>query len=345
MTKIVEEGSARIEVSEEGKISKKLSIFYNPKMKFNRDTSILLLNSVEDEDMQVALPLSGSGIRGLRFLKELEDGKIKILYMNDKSDEFYDVVKENFELNDISDREIVVSNEDANLFMLNNKGFDYIDIDPFGSPNPFLDAAVTRLARGGILAVTATDTAPLCGTYKEACKRKYWANPLNNELKHEAGLRILIRKVQLIGSQFEKALIPIFSFSRDHYFRVFFRCYKSKTRVDEVIDQHGLLEGAGPMWLGDLWDKKLVEDMYNNCSEANKKFLKLILEESKIKTVGFFDIHQICEDEKLSPPKTENVMEKVREKGFEVSRTHFSGYGIKSDITREDILNFIKDLQ
>ncbi|MCU0373510.1 MAG: ATP-binding protein, partial [Ignavibacteria bacterium] len=42
-------------------------------------------------------------------------------------------------------------------------GFDYIDIDPFGSPCPFLDAAIKRLSRGGILAVTATDTSALAG--------------------------------------------------------------------------------------------------------------------------------------------------------------------------------------
>ena len=37
--------------------------------------------------------------------------------------------------------------------------FDYIDIDPFGSPNPFLAAAIGRITRNGIVAVTATDTA------------------------------------------------------------------------------------------------------------------------------------------------------------------------------------------
>ena len=45
------------------------------------------------------------------------------------------------------------------LAILHSKGFDYIDLDPFGSPNIFLDSAVKRLGRNGILAVTATDTA------------------------------------------------------------------------------------------------------------------------------------------------------------------------------------------
>ena len=45
MLKIITEGKAKIKIFEEKKISKKLPIFYNPIMKFNRDISILLLNS------------------------------------------------------------------------------------------------------------------------------------------------------------------------------------------------------------------------------------------------------------------------------------------------------------
>ena len=101
-----------------------------------------------------------------------------------------------------------VQDKDANMFILESSGFDYIDIDPFGSPNFLLDSSVKRISRGGILAVTATDTSALAGSYPDACRRKYWAEPLRSEMMHEAGLRILIRKGQLIGAQFEKALTP-----------------------------------------------------------------------------------------------------------------------------------------
>ena len=43
---------------------------------------------------------------------------------------------------------------------------------------------------------------------------------------HEIGLRILIRRVQLAGSVYDKALIPILSYSKEHYMRVFFKCEK-----------------------------------------------------------------------------------------------------------------------
>jgi len=343
MFQIIEEGKAKIKVSKERKISKKLAVFYNPVMKLNRDISILLLNSVNKKNLQIGLPLTGSGVRGIRFLLELKRNKINSISFNDNKKDFLKIINENFSINNIKGKNnIFIHNEDANLFMLNSNGFDYIDIDPFGTPNPFLDSAIIRIARGGILAVTATDTSALSGTYENACKRKYWAKPIRNELKHEAGIRILIRKVQLVGAQYDKALTPIFSYSKDHYFRVFFKCEKGKTKVDKLLKQHGMLQTAGPLWLGSLWDKRLVRKMLKNASNKLQKFLSVIKEESEIKVVGFYDIHKICEEEKINIPKYELLMKKIKKKGYKVSRTHFSGFGIKTDIPSDILRNLIK---
>jgi len=329
------------------KITKKLPVFYNPVMKLNRDVTILLLNSIDMSDMQMALPLAGSGIRGLRFLKELNKGKIKNIHFNDyKTTES---IKRNIKHNLLDQNLCEFHSIDANLFLLNSTGFDYIDIDPFGSPNPFLESSIVRLARGGILAVTATDTAALSGSSKDACIRKYWARPLRNEFMHETALRILIRKVQLMGAQNEKALTPIFSYSKDHYYRVFFKCEKGRQKVDELLKCHGFLiydpkttkreivkdifnkqegwEYAGPIWIGELWDKNLVEDMCKNCSKDNKKLyslIELINEEKDIDSVGFYDLHKIAKLKKTSVKKMEEILSN------EVKRTHFLGWGVRS---------------
>ena len=156
-----------------GKVSKKLPVFYNPEMKGNRDISVSLLNAL-DREMDIALPLAGSGVRGIRFLLECKNMKV---HFNDLNPKAYELIRENLELNNVKG---VVSNLDADLFLLNSKGFDYIDIDPFGSPNPFLAAAIGRISREGILAVTSTDTAALTGTYPKVTQRKYWAKSLKN---------------------------------------------------------------------------------------------------------------------------------------------------------------------
>ena len=248
------EGGALIKVPL-GKISRKLPVFYNPVMKFNRDVSVLVMTSISNTKMTIGMPLGGSGVRACRFLKELPKLKIKDLWINDCSEKAVKLIKANLKLNKVKAK---VFNKDANLFMYESKGFDYIDIDPFGSPNIFLDASIKRLGREGILAVTATDTGCLAGSFPAACRRKYWANPIRDWNMHETGLRILIRKVQLIGADHDKALVPVLSYFKDHYFRVFFRCQKGKKKVDAVLNQHGMFNEAGPLWLGELWNRKLI---------------------------------------------------------------------------------------
>ncbi|MBW2966636.1 tRNA (guanine(26)-N(2))-dimethyltransferase, partial [Candidatus Woesearchaeota archaeon] len=341
MYRIIQEGKAKIKIGVEEKISKKLPVFYNPVMKFNRDVSVLLLEAIENKDMQVGLPLSATGVRGIRFLKELSKSKIKVVKFNDHDKNAVKIIKQNLKLNKIKSK-VEVYNQDANLFMLEHPGFDYIDIDPYGSPNIFLDSAIKRLSRNGILAVTATDTGCLAGTFVNACLRKYWAMPIRDEMMHETGLRILIRKVQLIGADHDKALKPIFSYFKDHYFRIFFRCEKGKKKVDEILKQHGMFNEAGPLWMGSLFDSKIASKI---AKKSDENFLKIIEKESKISVLGFYDIHKICKRNKLKAPKTELLIKEIKKKGFKVSKTHFSSLSVKSDIKLAKLVKLIRRLK
>lgn len=355
MYKIINEGKAKLKISAEKKISKELPVFYNPVMKMNRDISVLILKSSNKNNLQIADILAGTGIRSIRFTKELNKNKIKNIVINDINKISYKMIKENLKLNKIKFKEIKdynnisknnkikTSNFDANLLLLHSSGFDYIDIDPFGSPNYFLDAAVKRISREGILAVTATDTGCLCGTFKEACERKYWAMPQKNSTMYENALRILIRKIQLIGAEHDKALIPIFSYMHEHYFRVFFFCGKGKEKADEIIRQHGMSNNAGPLWLGQLWDKKLADNVYQSCKDKEiKKFLYLIKNESKINSVGYYNLPEIFKKYKLKQMKKEILFEKIQNKGFNVSNTHFDAESIRSDINLKELLEILK---
>jgi len=237
------------------KISKQLEVFYNPVMKTNRDLIILFMKSFYDlnkKKLVVGLPLAGSGIRGIRFLLEAKKC-IKNIEMNDYDKTAVKNMKKNLKLNKVK---IKTFNKDANLFLLENRGYDFIDLDPFGSPNQFLENSIRRLSRGGVLAVVATDTAALTGTYPITTNWKYWAKSFLNPEKHELALRILIRKIQLVGSQYERALIPVFSYAKDHYYRVIFVCKKSKTEAAKIMDNHKMYtphffkQEVGPLWVG-----------------------------------------------------------------------------------------------
>lgn len=371
MYEVIREGKALLRIKKIGKVSKAMEVFYNPVMKINRDMAILLLQQFPK--MNLCDPLAASGIRAIRFAKEL---KYKSITANDLSAKAVSLIKQNMRLNKVKFK---VFNEDANLFLLNSSGFDYIDIDPFGTSNSYLDAAIKRISRNGILAVTNTDTAALTGTYPKACVRKYWSMPKRDYMMHEIGLRILIRKIQLVGMQYEKALFPIFSYFKNHYFRVFFECVKGKKLCDEIAAKHRIFNDAGPLWKGTLWDSKLVSKMYstllkapmknnslilnplrnikNNNSIINKikinnnqnnnellKFLNIIKEESKINAVGFYDIHNIAKKRKLrTMMKKGDIIKKIKKKGFKATNTHFSGTGIRSNIPYSKLLMLLKE--
>ncbi|MBR9676177.1 hypothetical protein GOV05_04155 [Candidatus Woesearchaeota archaeon] len=342
----VVEGKTKIIVHlTKGDVSKKLEVFYNPLMKLNRDLTILLLNTINKEELQIADPLAGSGVRSTRLLTELKKNKIKSLSTNDYDKKSVELIKKNIELNqeDLICENIEVSQLDANEFLLSSSGFDYIDIDPFGTPNPFLDSAIKRISRKGILAITATDTSSLAGTYPKACLRKYWAKPLRDEHKHEVGLRILIRKIQLVGAQYEKALIPLLSYVKDHYYRAFFLVEKSKNKTDEIIKKHDYYLEAGPLWIGQLQDKKLLSKMIKDCEEEKTKgFLKTLLSEEEVGVVGFFDIHKLAKNNRLEIPRFEKLIEDIKKEGFKVSRTHFNEYGLKTNISEKQLIKIMK---
>lgn len=367
---IVSEGKARIRVpSGSGTVARKMPVFYNPVMEFNRSLSISLLNNISRKHMKIALPLAATGVRGIRFIRELRKGKVSEVKFNDIHVKAFEYTMLNLQLNDIS-KDVVVSSMDANLFLLQNEGFDYIDIDPYGSPSPFLESAVKKLSRGGILAVTATDTAALCSAKPKACLRKYWSRPMWNEQMHEIGLRILARRVQLTGAMHDKALTPIYSYSKDHYLRIFFVCKKGKQLCDAIMKKHlyflyctrcmqrktsrynhekccgKQMEFAGLLWTGELWDAKLAKKIASDFGPKKERtFCSNIAKEAGIGTVGIYDLHKLSRLYQTRPPKPEKVVSALRKKKFRASRTHIDDNYIRTDASIGDLVETIKKIQ
>ena len=120
------------------------------------------------------------------------------------------------------------------------KSFAVIDLDPYGGPNKFLDAAVQSIAEGGLLMVTATDMAVLAGNTPEACIVKYGSVPLKSKACHEIALRILLRCIEGHANRYGRYIKPLLSLSIDFYARIFvrvytgqFQCKASSTYVNE----------------------------------------------------------------------------------------------------------------
>ena len=184
-TEVVKEGEVRMLVpkleafvkSPSDYAPSKAPVLYNPVMELNRDVAVLALQAYQrmvDRELSVCEPLAGCGVRGIRFAKEVVG--VEKVVVNDINGKAVQLAKHNVELNGLSEK-VVVQNLDANFLLggyaAPRKRFDAIDIDPFGPPVPYLDSAIRALRNGGLLALTATDLASLCGVYPKACIRKY----------------------------------------------------------------------------------------------------------------------------------------------------------------------------
>ena len=132
MFEIQEENSVKFYTPKETKITKKLPVFYNPLMKLNRDISIEVIKTLKPK--KICLPLAGTGIRALRILKETPSKEVLINDFNPKAKK---IITKNLKLNNLKTE---VTSKDANILLRESTGFDYIDIDPFGSPVYFMDS-------------------------------------------------------------------------------------------------------------------------------------------------------------------------------------------------------------
>ena len=378
--KQIEEGLTKIEFPEFDKVSSDAPVFYNPHMELNRDLSILAIQvfqKQENRNIDICDLFGGSGIRGIRYKNEI-DG-VENVAINDISELANEYEKHNIELNNLDD--IEVYQHDASMFLRMKRGeFDVIDIDPFGTPSPFLDSAGYCSRRNSLLCVTATDTSALCGTYKEPCIRKYNAKPYKSEYCHENGIRILAGFVALTLAKYSKCIDIKMSHSTEHYMRLYIKIEKGSKKSDETLKNIGYISHcrnclhrqtkkglasaieencpvcgeklvhAGPLWLGNIQDKefiqKMIDESENKKINTKKQALKLLnscLHEADAPAT-FFDIHSICKSLKISAPKLDLIFDELKNKGFIAIKTHYNPLGIKTDANILDLQKVLFEL-
>lgn len=131
--------------------------------------------------------LSASGLRALRYWKEVRG--LTHIVANDLSEAAVATIRRNISLNGVSEADVEAHHGDATLYMhelrSKSKRFTVVDLDPYGSAAPFLDAAVQAVEEGGLLMVTCTDMAVLSGNHHDACWAKYGVMPIHAKYCHE----------------------------------------------------------------------------------------------------------------------------------------------------------------
>ncbi len=350
------------------------SVFYNPHMELSRDINVACMKVLAEKhrserSLTYLDALAGSGIRGLRVFNEANLS----VTLNDSKAEAFRLIKENV---DVLYPAVEVAHLDANV-LLSGAKFSVVDIDPFGSPVPFIDAAC-RSARE-MLCVTATDTAPLSGAHFNAGVRRYSAVPANTEYHAETGVRILLGKIAREFVKYDKAMSPVLSHATRHYYRTYLLIAKGASKADRCINKLGYIAHcakcgdryavvglvpsviprcakcqarsnlAGPLWLGPLHDHafcaKVQAEIKIGSFGARKeaaRIIKLCAEE--LDTVSFFDYHKLLKELQRPPVPIERLIEALHSRGYQASRTHFSGTSIKTDADALIVKDFLREL-
>jgi tRNA (guanine26-N2/guanine27-N2)-dimethyltransferase len=170
--------------------------------------------------------------------------------------------------------------EDARI-ALNKGAYQWIDLDPFGSPIAFLDGAIQGIGRRGVLEVTATDTAALTGSSPSSQRRRYGAKGIVDAYAHDDAIRTLLGVVATTAAKHDRFIEPILCLFDGHHVRLTVLVVRGKDRASEMQSSIGwrvrykeggytfvehpaptqLDDTSGPMWIAPLWNQDITARM------------------------------------------------------------------------------------
>ncbi|VDB83009.1 unnamed protein product [Peniophora sp. CBMAI 1063] len=190
--------------------------------------------------------LSATGLRSIRYAQEIP--LVKHVIANDLADQAIEAMKRNIELNGLAPEpdasehaqgKVRVNHGDARALMyshMDDNRVDVVDLDPYGTAAPFIDAAVQCVNEGGLLCVTCTDASVFAtNNYPEKCYANYGGVPVKAEYNHEAGLRLILHSLSVTAARYGRYIEPLLSLSIDFYARVFVRVYTAPVQVKRAI--------------------------------------------------------------------------------------------------------------
>jgi tRNA (guanine26-N2/guanine27-N2)-dimethyltransferase len=358
-------------------------VFYNPVMEFNRDLTVLAFQAYQrmvNRKITICEPLTGTGIRSARFAAEIQG--IKRVVSSDINQRSVKLAVHNIVLNELQ-KKVTIKHKDANRLLSEHsapkKRFDIIDIDPFGTPVPHLDSAISALRNNGLLATTATDMAPLCGVHAKACIRKYGGRPLRTEYCHELAIRLLVGAIATCAARHEIGINVLFSHCTDHYIRAYTQIGYGAQKADESIKNLGYIlhcfnclhretvthpfidntkcpecgvpmDYAGPLWIGKILNNQFIAFMQNgNIHTAFKnsskiaKLLTLAKAEAEAPPT-YYVLDRISKKLSLPASPVALFFQALFEAGYTAVPTHFNSRGIKTNASAATLQKILQKI-
>ncbi|KAI0065367.1 N2 N2-dimethylguanosine tRNA methyltransferase [Artomyces pyxidatus] len=207
--------------------------------------------------------LSATGLRSIRYAKEIP--LVKYVIANDLSPSATAAMKRNVDLNGLGDEtpasdpaetaeagktttrraklgKVRINEGDARALMYSHSQersrVDVVDLDPYGTAAPFIDAAVQCINDGGLLCVTCTDLSVLAtNNYPEKCYSNYGGVPVKAEYSHEVALRLVLNTIATSAARYGRFIQPMISLSIDFYVRLFVKVQTAPFEVKKTASK------------------------------------------------------------------------------------------------------------
>jgi len=237
------------------------------------------------------------------------------------------------------------------------------DLDPFGSPAPFVDVAVANTAHRGLFAATATDLAVLEGGKPRAARRRYGVDIVKVPESKEIAIRVLLAFIARAAALHDRSIRPLLSFYADHYVRVALLVERGAKRADRMleesigyatycpgdkrtylgIDASCMLRGSpiriGPLWTGRLNDPDYIESVLQQVEEMEwlgtrdraRRLLETLRAEAPLEEGLHIRIEQAASTARVSMPRKEKLLEALRGQGYQAVPSHYSPTAFRTD--------------
>lgn len=331
--------------------------FFNPRAAFNRDVSVAAYAAAikgmrGPPDMLDCM--AGVGARGLRAANEAGARVV----VNDRNPAARALASRSARLNGL---DAEVSGLDACALCSGRSApgarAGIVDLDPFGTPAPFIDCALRAVRHGGLLSLTATDLRVINGPFRDACRRRYGGVSLRVRYGRELGLRLVVGCVRGVAARLGLAVAPLAAESDLHYYRAYLavrrrpdtapnvgyvaHCYSCGHRaVSEPSDRcaacGGKADVAGPLWTGPLFDERFVSDMRGAAPPSCARLLEEAQGEAGLPAC-YHTVDEVSSRTGRQPVSPDAAVQALRDAGFAASRTSFDPSGFRTDATAPQI--------
>ncbi len=341
--------------------------FFNPDAELVRDISVAALAVFQksfEKPISICDALSATGIRGLRYAKEVSG--IKEVLLNDSNPRAVKLIRKNIALNKLQ-KNCKPNWQDCNKLLFSGRVFHFIDLDPFGSPAQFLDSTARAIFHKGFVGITATDTAALCGSKPFAGLRKYGIRTGRTDFHQELGIRTLITFTILTFAKWDRAFIPVLSFAYKHYYRIFGKiahageiekllkqidsvsycknCDNRKFSAEKFCDFcKSEMEILGPLYLGKINEKEFCSSVSEEIRKRNFKqagaeikLLRSLIEESDA-PMFYYELNFLCKLHKKKSVPMEKIIFNLKKRKFSAGRTYLHANSIRTNAPLKKIL-------